>query len=62
MDLFTQEAAERVGSDDVLSKVAVLMDWGAFLPILKRGLGRSGVGPQGYGPLVLFKCLLINQT
>lgn len=61
MDLFTQEAAERVGSDDVLSKVDVLIDWSSFLPILQRGLGRSGVGPQGYDPLVLFKCLLIGQ-
>ena len=61
MDLFTQEVSERVGVDDVLSKVNVLMDWSPFAPILKRGLGRSGVGPQGYDPLVLFKCLLIGQ-
>ena len=38
-----------------------MLDWAAFSPILKRGLGRSGVGPQGYDPLVLFKCLLIGQ-
>ena len=25
------------------------------------GLKRSGAGPQGYDPLVLFKCLLIGQ-
>ena len=61
MDLFTQEAAERIGGDDVLSKVDALLDWEAFAPILQRGLGRSGVGPQGYDPLVLFKCLLIGQ-
>ena len=28
---------------------------------MTRGLGRSGAGPQGYDPLVLFKCLLIGQ-
>ncbi len=61
MDLFLREAADRIGDDDVLAKVDALMDWGAFGPILKRGLGRSGVGPQGYDPLVLFKCLLIGQ-
>ena len=46
---------------DVLSKVDALLDWPAFGPILKRGLARSGMGPQGYDPLVLFKCLLIGQ-
>ena len=61
MDLFLREAADRIGDDDVLSKIDTLMDWPAFSPILKRGLGRSGVGPQGYDPLVLFKCLLIGQ-
>jgi IS5 family transposase len=45
----------------VLSKIDALLDWPAFLPILKRGLGRSGLGPQGYDPLVLFKCLLVGQ-
>ena len=54
MDLFLREAADRIGDDDVLSKIDTLMDWPAFSPILKRGLGRSGVGPQGYDPLVLF--------
>lgn len=61
MDLFHREAIERIGADDVLSKVDALLEWQAFGPILKRGLGRSGVGPQGYDPLVLFKCLLIGQ-
>ena len=37
------------------------MTWRAFGPILQRGLKRSGAGPQGYDPLVLFKCLLIGQ-
>ena len=61
MDLFLREATERVGADDVLAKVDALMDWRSFSPILKRGLGRSGVGPQGYDPPGLFKCLLIGQ-
>ena len=61
MDLFLREATARIGADDALSKIDALLDWAAFSPILKRGLGRSGVGPQGYDPLVLFKCLLIGQ-
>ncbi len=61
MDLFLHEATQRIGNDDALSKIDALMDWRLFLPILKRGLGRSGAGPQGYDPLVLFKCLLIGQ-
>ncbi len=61
MDLFLREASERIGRDDVLAKIDALVDWRAFSPILKRGLGRSGEGPSGYDPLVLFKCLLIGQ-
>lgn len=61
MDLFLREATERIGADDALAKIDELMDWASFLPILKRGLGRSGFGPQGYAALVLFKCLLIGQ-
>ena len=61
MDLFLREAADRIGDDDVLPKIYALIDWYAFSPILKRGLKRSGIGPQGYDPLVLFKCLLIGQ-
>ena len=37
------------------------MDWTTFSSILKRGPGRSGLGPSGYGPLVLFRCLLFGQ-
>ena len=61
MDLFLREAPERIGADDGLAKIDALMDWGAFSPILKGGLGRSSEGPPGYDPLVLFKCLLIGQ-
>ena len=61
MDLFHREAMARIGTDDVLSKVDALLDWRAFSPILKHGLARSGMGPAGYDPLVLFKCLLIGQ-
>lgn len=61
MDLFFREASHRIGVDDVLSKVDALLDWEKFGPLLKRGLGRSGFGPQGYDWLVLFKCLLIGQ-
>jgi IS5 family transposase len=61
MDLFLREAADRIGADDVLRKIDRLMNWQSFLPILKRGLKRTGIGLQGYDPLVLFKCLLIGQ-
>ena len=61
MDLFLREAADRIGDEDVLSKIDALLEWRAFSPIVTRGLGRSGIGPQGYDPLVLFKCLLIGQ-
>ena len=42
-------------------KIDALLDWPAFCAILKRGLGRSGLGPSGYDPLILFKCLLVGQ-
>lgn len=61
MDLFLQKATERIGVNYALSKIDALMDWASFSPILERGLGRSGVGPQGYDPQVLFNCLLIGQ-
>jgi IS5 family transposase len=61
MDLFLREAADRTGDEGVLSKINALLDWRAFPPILKRGLGRSGIGPQGYNPLALLKCLLVGQ-
>ena len=60
-ELFLREASERIGADDVLAKIDALVDWRALSLILKRGLGRSGDGPPGCDPLILFKCLLIGQ-
>ena len=54
MDLYLREATERIGADDALAKIDALLDWPSFSPIHKRGIGRFGVGPQGYEPLVLF--------
>ncbi len=61
MDLFLREATDRIGIDDPLFKIDALLDWGKLSVILKRGRGRSGLGPSGYTPLVLFKCLLVGQ-
>ena len=57
MDLFLREATERIGVNYALSKIDALMDWASFSPILERGLGRSGVGPQGYDPQVVLSRL-----
>ena len=38
-----------------------LVDWGRISGVLRGGLKRSGLGPQGYEPVVLFKCLLLGQ-
>ena len=61
MELFLREATDRIGIDDRLFKIDALLDWTTFSSILKRGPGRSGLGPCGYEPPVLFKCLLIGQ-
>ena len=61
MDIFSYESARRIGDQNVLRKVDALMDWSLVLPLLKSGLNRSGLGPQGYDEIVLFKCLLIGQ-
>jgi IS5 family transposase len=61
MDIFIYESARRIGDQNVLRKVDALMDWSLVLPLLKSGLNRSGLGPQGYDEIVLFKCLLIGQ-
>ena len=61
MDIFFYESARRIGDQNVLRKVDALLDWSLVLPLLKSGLNRSGLGPQGYDEIVLFKCLLIGQ-
>ena len=51
MEIFMHESARRIGDQNVLRKVDALMDWSLVLPLLKSGLNRSGLGPQGYsGP------------
>ena len=61
MELFLREATDRTGIDDRLFKIDALLDWTTFSSILKRSPGRSGLGPCGYEPPVLFKCLLVGQ-
>jgi transposase, IS5 family len=61
MDIFSYEIARRIGDQNVLHKVNALMDWYAISVLLKNGLKRSGLGPQGYKRITLFKCLLIGQ-
>jgi transposase, IS5 family len=61
MDIFIYESARRIGDQNALRKVDALMDWSLVLSLLKRGLNRSGLGPQGYDEIVLFKCLLIGN-
>jgi IS5 family transposase len=61
MDIFSSQSARRMGDQNVLHKVDGLMDWSAILEMLKNGLKRSGLGPQGYKEIILFNCLLIGQ-
>lgn len=61
MDIFSYESARRIGDQTVLRKVDALVDWTLLLPLLRCGLNRSGLGPQGYDEIVLFKCLLLGQ-
>ena len=61
MDIFSYESARRIGDQNVLRKVDMLMDWSAISGLLQGGLKRSGLGPQGYDEIVLFKCLLLGQ-
>jgi IS5 family transposase len=61
MDIFIYESARRIGDQNVLRKVDALIDWSAISVLLKNGLKRSGLGPQGYKQITLFKCLLIGQ-
>ena len=41
--------------------VDALMDWSAIFVLLKNCFKSSGLGPQGYKEITLFKCLLIGQ-
>ena len=61
MDIFSYDSARRIGDQNVLRKVDALMDWSAISVLLKNGLKRSGLGPQGCKEITLFKCLLIGQ-
>ena len=61
MDIFSYESARRIGDQNVLRKVDALMDWSAISVLLNNGLKRSGLGPQGYKQITLFKYLLIGQ-
>ena len=47
LDLFLREAADRIGADDVLTKIGARMEWRLFSPIPKRGWGRSGFRASG---------------
>ncbi|MBD0864595.1 MAG: hypothetical protein GDA36_02800 [Rhodobacteraceae bacterium] len=48
------------GADEVLTRIDALMGWLWCSPTRKRGVGRSGIGHQGYDLRVCFKCLLIG--
>jgi len=61
MDLFSFEGRRRIGSENVLLKVGALVDWARIGAVLKGTGLRSGLGPQGYDPIILFKCLLLGQ-
>lgn len=61
LDLFLQESARRLGRDNVLLKVAALVDWSRIEAVLVRHKVRSRFGRSGYDPLVLLRCLLIGQ-
>ena len=53
--------AGRIGADDVLSKIDAPVDLAVVFANMQARVGCSGIGPQGYDPLVRFKCLLIRQ-
>ena len=61
------ESARRIGDQNVLRKVDVLMDWSLVLPLLKTvqtdqvWVLRVILGPEGYDQIILVKCLLIGQ-
>jgi transposase, IS5 family len=61
LDLFMREGLRRLGADNVLLKVAGLMDWGRIEAGLHRHKLRSRLGGAGYDPLILFRCRLLGQ-
>lgn len=61
MEIFSFESVARIGKNNVFRKVDALLDCSSIDRVLYAGLQRSGLGPQGYEPLLLFKCLLLGQ-
>lgn len=61
MDLFDHESRRRVGEDNALCEIDALVDRERISGLLKDGLKRTGLGPQGHDPVVLFRCLLLGQ-
>ncbi|MBD0865154.1 MAG: hypothetical protein GDA36_05850 [Rhodobacteraceae bacterium] len=53
--------ADRIGKDDGLTRIDAPVDWWWCSPTRKRGLGRSGIGSQGYDLRVCLKYLLIGR-
>lgn len=52
--------SRRSGLNEKLDKAAALIDWGSVEKVLAP-LSRSSRGAPGYGPLVLFKAVLLAQ-
>lgn len=61
MDIFSYEGSKRVGVKNNLIKIDRLLDWSRFSLIFKDAKLRKRLGPTGYDPLLLFKCLLLGQ-
>lgn len=61
MDIFSYEGNKRIGSENILVKVDHLIDWSRFSLLLTQAKIRNKLGPNGYDPLLLFKCLLLGQ-
>jgi len=61
MDIFSCESALQIEDQNVLHKVDALMGWSGISVLLKNDLKRSGLGPEDYKEITLFKCLLIWQ-
>jgi IS5 family transposase len=48
------------GRNRQLAKIAALVEWAAFARLL-GAIYAAPVGRPSYGPLVLFRCLLLQQ-